>query len=218
LNRRRLRARTEDFSIANIDSRFPIFSNFRVQSGSGMTYSVEIRDVRQRQFACDCVDFRINSLGTCKHVEAVLWHLEGRFKRLFRAAASNGTVPDPATGAIRLHKNGGALPRQLKRWFDEDGTLRECSPEESLEALRQLAAEDLPDLRLSQELAAWVEQRRRTAERKQLRPEYEQRVQSAPFWKDALQPLREFAGDPARPCHPTLAALMPFASESMASA
>ena len=89
LNRRRLRARTEDFSIANIDSRFPIFSNFRVQSGSGMTYSVEIRDVRQRQFACDCVDFRINSLGTCKHVEAVLWHLEGR--------SSGSSVPPPAT-------------------------------------------------------------------------------------------------------------------------
>src|SRR5215471_15874455 len=86
LNRRRLRARTEEFCIANIDPRFPILSNFRVQSGSGMTYSVEIRDVRQRQFACDCVDFRINGLGTCKHVEAVLWHLEGRFKRLFRTA------------------------------------------------------------------------------------------------------------------------------------
>ena len=69
------------------------------QSGSGLTYSVEIRDVRGRQFACDCVDFRINGLGTCKHVEAVLLHLEGRFKRLFRAAAQNGpnrleVVPD----------------------------------------------------------------------------------------------------------------------------
>src|SRR5438309_5772811 len=60
INRRRLRAQTEDFRIGNSDSRHPIFSNFRVQSGSGLTYSVEIREVAQRQFACECVDFRIN--------------------------------------------------------------------------------------------------------------------------------------------------------------
>ena len=92
INRRRARAQTEDFRVANTDPRHPVFSNFRVNSGSGLTYSVEIRDVGRRQFACDCVDFRINGLGTCKHIEAVLLHLEARFKRLFRAAA-NGSSP-----------------------------------------------------------------------------------------------------------------------------
>ncbi len=91
--RRRLRARTEPFQIRNCDPAHPIFSNFNVKSGSGLTYSVEVRDLRQRQFACDCVDFRINGLGTCKHVEAVLLHLEARFKRLFRQAAANGAGP-----------------------------------------------------------------------------------------------------------------------------
>src|SRR5205809_5694116 len=99
INRRRARAQTEEFRIANTDARHAIFSNFRVRSGSGLTYSVEVRDVRQRQFACDCVDFRINGLGTCKHVEAVLLQLQARFKRLFEAASRNGTprldlVPD----------------------------------------------------------------------------------------------------------------------------
>src|SRR6266436_328671 len=100
INRRRLRAQTEEFRIANTDPRHPIFSNFRVRSGSGLTYSVEIRELRQRQFACECVDFRINGLGTCKHVEAVLLHLQARFRRSFQTAARNGTprldlVPDP---------------------------------------------------------------------------------------------------------------------------
>src|ERR1035438_6594173 len=72
INRRRERAQTEDFKITNTDPSHPIFSNFMVKSGSGLTYSVEVRDVGQRQFACQCVDFRINGLGTCKHVEAVL--------------------------------------------------------------------------------------------------------------------------------------------------
>src|SRR5579863_5880781 len=68
INRRRERAQTEDFKITNATPAHPIFSNFRVKSGSGLTYSVEVRDLRQRQFACQCVDFRINGLGTCKHV------------------------------------------------------------------------------------------------------------------------------------------------------
>src|SRR6266478_2124109 len=110
INRRRVRAQTEEFRIANTDARHPIFSNFRVQSGSGLTYSVEIRDVRQPRrlsgFACDCVDFRINGLGTCKHVEAVLLQLQARFKRLFQTAGRTGSgrldvVLDLATGAAR---------------------------------------------------------------------------------------------------------------------
>ena len=53
INKRRLRAREESFIISNVDPQHPVFSNFRVASGSGLTYSVEIRDLRQRQFACD---------------------------------------------------------------------------------------------------------------------------------------------------------------------
>lgn len=86
INRRRQRAQTEEFRIANMDARHAIFSDFRVRSGSGLTYSVEVRDVRQREFACDCVDFRINGLGTCKHIEAVLLHLQALVRRLFIAA------------------------------------------------------------------------------------------------------------------------------------
>src|SRR5262245_9601831 len=89
INRRRWRAQNESFTITNDDPRHPIFSNFRVKSARGLAYSVEIRDVGQRQFACECVDFRINGLGTCKHVEAVLAYLEVRFKRLFKSAATN---------------------------------------------------------------------------------------------------------------------------------
>ena len=52
-----------------------------------------------------CVDFRINGLGTCKHTEAVLLHLERRFKRLFQAAAKRAStrvdlVPDAALGTL----------------------------------------------------------------------------------------------------------------------
>src|SRR5436190_4409054 len=118
INKRRIRAREESFTISNIDPQHPVFSNFRVASGSGLTYSVEIRDVRQRHFACDCVDFRANRLVTCKHVEAVLLHLAARFRRLFKTAQQNGSnrievVVDPMADSLRVLNGHGKLPRPL---------------------------------------------------------------------------------------------------------
>ncbi len=92
VSKRRFRAQTEPFKISNTDSSHRIFSNFRVKSSSGMIYSVEIRDLTQRYFACDCVDFRSNGLGTCKHVEAVLLLLEAQYPRLYNHAQKNGST------------------------------------------------------------------------------------------------------------------------------
>ena len=115
INRRRLRAREGSFVIRNSDARFPVFSSFSVASGSGLTYAVEIRDVAGRQFACACQDFRKNGLGTCKHVEAVLLHLEARFKRLFAQAVKDGSsrvdvVPDDAADTLRVERGLERLP------------------------------------------------------------------------------------------------------------
>jgi hypothetical protein len=203
INRRRARARTEEFRISNADPRHPIFSNFRVRSGSGLTYSVEVRDVRQRQFACDCVDFRINGLGTCKHVEAVLLQLQARFKRLFRAAGTNGTsrldvLPDPETDSIRLLSADGSVPSALRGWFGPDGALHKGPPEEAVEALKQLADGAVPALRLSQELTPWLEGRSHAAERKHLRRDYELKVQSGEW-----------------PAHETKVPLFPYQREGM---
>jgi hypothetical protein len=183
INRRRFRAQTEDFQISNLEPRYPIFSNFRVRSASGLFYSVEIRDLRQRQFACECVDFRINGLGTCKHVEAVLLQLQARFRRLFKAAAENGTarldvVPNWEKDSIRLLHGDGSVPASLNKWFTPEGALRQGQPEEAVAALKALAEGDAPGLRFSQELDPWLESRRRSAQRKQLRREYELKVQS----------------------------------------
>src|SRR2546425_10565149 len=101
INKRRLRAQTEPWQITNTDAAHSIFSNFRVKSPSGMTYQVEVRDLAQRQWACDCPDFRTNGLGTCKHVEATLLQLQARHAHIFRAAVAEGSarvdiVPDRA--------------------------------------------------------------------------------------------------------------------------
>ncbi len=203
INRRRARAQSEQFRILNDSPQHPIFSNFRVSSGSGMTYAVEIRDVANRHFACECVDFRINGLGTCKHVEAVLLQLEARFKKLFQNAVRTGSnrldvVSDPVTGTLRLSGIRGTVPRALQAWFNSDGSHRNGATQETLAALERLQSSALPSLRLSQELDPWLENCQRVIERKQLRHEYELKVQSGEW-----------------PAHETKMPLFPYQREGM---
>jgi len=107
-------------------------------------------------------------------------------------------VPDPGNGSIRLIGGDGALPRALKAWFDADGALRQGLPEEAIEALKQLGDDEAPGLRLSQELGPWLESRRCAEERKQLRRDYELKVQSGEW-----------------PAHETKVPLFPYQREGM---
>ena len=203
INKRRQRAREESFIITNPDARHPIFSNFHVKSASGLTYSVEIRDLRDPQCACDCVDFSTNGLALCKHTEAVLLHLEARHKKLFKSAQAAGSnrievTVDRATDNLRVQNGQGKPPRAVGGWFDAEGRLLHESPEAAVEALRQLRDSDFPQIRISQEVGPWLENRRRIAERRQLRHEYELKVQSGEW-----------------PVHETTVPLFPYQREGM---
>lgn len=183
INKRRQRAHEESFTITNTTPAHPIFSNFRVKSGSGLSYSVEIRDLARRQFACDCVDFRVNGLGTCKHVEAVLLLLQARHKRLFKGASAAGSnrievMLDRAADTLGVANLRTDLPRRIQKWFDADGRLSGVEPEEILKALEQAREGDCPQIRVSQEIAPWLENRRRVEECRRLRRQYELKVQS----------------------------------------
>jgi superfamily II DNA or RNA helicase len=190
--RRRYRAQTESLHVRNLDPRFPIFSNFAVKSKSGLTYSVEIRDVSQRRYSCSCVDFRINALGTCKHVEATLLYLEARYQRLYSQAQKGGAerldvVPDIASGALRIEGLNGKLPPVIARITDRNGILRIEDPEEAL-ALLQNAG--IPSLRISQEVSPWLDAQRRARERRNALREYEQKAQSGEWpAQETLVPL-----------------------------
>jgi superfamily II DNA or RNA helicase len=198
ITRRRYRAQTESLRVRNLNPSFPIFSNFAVKSESGLTYSVEIRDVSQRRFSCNCVDFRINALGTCKHVEATLLNLEARHQRLYRQAQKNGTdrldvAPDRASGALRIDGFSDKLPPALARIVGPDGIVRMEDPEEAL-ALLQSAG--VPSLRISQEVAPWLQSRRQEQEQKRALREYEQKVQSGEWpAQETLAPLYPYQRD-----------------------
>ena len=193
INRRRLRARQEAPLVTNRDERHPIFSNFEVHSPSGVTYSVEIRDLARRQSHCECVDFRVNGLGTCKHVEAVLDHLEHQQPLAFAAARQNGSprvdlVCDSEAQTLYVERGLERLPRSLRRLFDAQGLLvTGYLPEMALEAWRGVSQDEL---RISQEIEPWLECRRRMAEGVTLRRTYEHNVQAG-IWpaQETLLPL-----------------------------
>ncbi|MDR3457948.1 MAG: DEAD/DEAH box helicase [Verrucomicrobiae bacterium] len=203
VNKRRQRAREESFVITNTDARHPIFSNFRVKSASGLTYSVEIRGLNGQQCACDCVDFRTSGLALCKHTEAVLLYLQARHKKLFKSAGTSGSdrvevTVDPAADTLRVLNGRGKLPSAVGKWFDDAGCLRNGSPEAALDALRRLRDAGHSQIRLSQEIEPWLENRRRNVERRQLRHTYELKVQSGEW-----------------PAHETTVPLFPYQREGM---
>ncbi len=173
--RRVQRARDEKHSVTPLDDTHPILSRFDVRSPSGMTYQVEIRDPAGRAFSCTCPDFRTAGLGTCKHVEATLIRLKRRHRGEFRAVEKSGSpfidiVPDGDT--LRVERNLTALPPSLRPLFDDRGLLT-GHPEEAMEKLRRSRSKKL---RPSQDIEPFLEHRRRAAERRALRRDYEKGV------------------------------------------
>lgn len=188
IERRRQRAREEAPRIENRSAEHLVFSNFRVHSPSGFSYEVEVRDIAQRHFSCTCVDFRINGLGTCKHVEAVLQHLEAKHPVAFATGTAQGSprielVPDPGAQTLRVESGLDRLPPRLRTAFDPQGHLRD--PAAAARLVADLALNPIPGLRLSQDIAPWLDSRRRASERLRLRRDYEQKVQGG------LHPLSE---------------------------
>ena len=184
LNRRRLRAREETFTIRNLDAAHKIFSNFSVKSRSGMTYRVEIRDIAQRHFFCTCRDFRVNGLGSCKHLEAVLLRLQARFPRLYRQAEKNGSeridvVVDSENETLCVERGLGQLPPPARKLFN--GASRSIAGGDPEHIYERLCKIDHPALRLSEEIGHWLHRRTHERERTRLRWEYEQKVHSGEF-------------------------------------
>ncbi len=201
--RRRIRALENPPAIRNLTPEHRVYSNFEVTSPeSGLTYQVEIRDLAHRDFHSTSPDFAHNGLGTCKHTEAVLAHLQQRFPRLYKSATKQTStrcelVIDPESLALKLLRPEHAtLPRPFQLCFNKSGLLKaNKTPERAL-----TLAESVTDanFRISQAVRPFLETLRRENERHQLRRDYEQRVHSGEY-----------------PQHETKLPLFPYQREGM---
>jgi len=91
---RRQRARAGHFQIENAGKN-RVFSDFRVTNpDTGGQYTVAVRGFEVGDNTCSCPDFKSNTLGTCKHVEAVLDHLKDELPAHFQKKKAPITRPE----------------------------------------------------------------------------------------------------------------------------
>ena len=124
---RRQRARSGRFRIENLTKK-RVFSDYAVVNPeTGGRYVVQIRGFDTGDNSCSCPDFKSNTLGTCKHVEAVLETLRDDLPAHTQKKKAVVTRPeiDLAYGErllLRLHlpaRHSDHLGRLAKRFFDD---------------------------------------------------------------------------------------------------
>jgi len=107
------------------------YGDYKVKSASGRTYRVALRGPALFENYCSCPDFAVNTLGTCKHIEAMLARL-GRKGTAAQAAAYRRARASIALQygeaiEVRLHfpeSPSAALRSLAAEYFDAEGRLR----------------------------------------------------------------------------------------------
>lgn len=200
IERRKQRAVEEDHRIVEDPENEGLHGFYRVESPSGRTYRVEIRDLsKAREQSCTCTDFRSAELGTCKHIEAVHLHLgRPKFRKQLREAKASGSglahiVPDREGECLRCAVGYDKLPPTLRDLFDDNAgyaLFDSVSPEEAME---RIGASRAKKIRVSQEVAPFLEELARREERVRLRREYEARVRAGTMPEsETLVPLYSY--------------------------
>jgi superfamily II DNA or RNA helicase len=168
IERRRKRA-TEDIAAIENRGRHVVYSSFEVTSQSGQTYFVQIRSLTELLNSCTCADYQTNLLGTCKHIEAVLLHLQDNL----RDSWTELVAERPPVSQIFLHHaqetsvritlplpGPASLRDLLARYFDADGVLT-GSVIQTLPALLQdmqaLPARQRASLQVTPEVEQYLE-------------------------------------------------------------
>src|SRR3984885_12729899 len=84
------------------------YGDYKIKSGCGKTYRLAVRGPGLFENYCSCPDFAVNTLGTCKHIEAMLLRLRQRHRKTLETAAYRRTRASLAlqygeTIEVRLH-------------------------------------------------------------------------------------------------------------------
>jgi len=108
------------------------YGDYRVESASGKTYRVAMRGPGLFENYCSCPDFVVNTLGTCKHIEALLLMLRRRHgaaleRKGYARTRSSISLQYGETIDIRLRLPASPSPALLaiaEEYFDPAGLLR----------------------------------------------------------------------------------------------
>lgn len=123
--------------------------HFRVANPkSGRTYEVEFFGTKSDFNRCECMDFRTNRLGTCKHLEAVKLCGNGRYARVRPLLPEHSSVVVDYTAGRVPRLRLGATEREemlqaARGVFDEYGHLLQpdCDPSDFIRRARLIDPE-----------------------------------------------------------------------------
>ena len=186
IERRRWRGRTEPMEIVNREPVHGHFGTFDVSSESGRTYSAEIRDLGQLNNSCTCNDFETGGLGTCKHIESVLFRLrsdgQARFNQSQRQGSRrvevflSGQTKDVQIAYPLIHGNNQEfLAGLIEPVVDQLGGK---DPMAALVRLREIEASHPEGLRASRLLEEWATKRQRRFSADRARAEFIDEVEA----------------------------------------
>src|ERR1700730_10385178 len=190
---RRWRGCTEILSVKALEPDHPYYGTFRTQSANGGSYDVEIRSLDGFANSCGCIDYRVNGLGTCKHIEGTIEAMARGRAKSFRAAKETGS----ARIEVFLDRRASSLPaimwptegpgqnfKPARDWLGPylaaAGTLTR-SPEQ-IETL--IAAWDTAPaairkmLRVSRYFTPWLDRARRERQRVEARAAFEADIEA----------------------------------------
>jgi superfamily II DNA or RNA helicase len=109
-----------------------LYGDYAVRSASKKTYRVAMRGPGLFDNYCSCPDFAVNTLGTCKHIEALLLRLHRRRGKAldrdpFRRTRASLSLHYGETLTVRLRlplSPSPALQALAREYFDDIGLLK----------------------------------------------------------------------------------------------
>lgn len=151
------------------------FDNYQVQSSTGVDYILEFRSLKDLHNSCSCPDFQVNALGTCKHIEKLVFMLSSKkgiekktspFVEIFLNKSANNEVTIAWPQEVKNHSK---LKSLLQPYFASDNTMIP-NIDEGLaliqKALSEVSEEDRKKVRISEHLIAEVKEQEENDARK----------------------------------------------------
>ena len=153
---RRQFAVIQNFVVKNMGEN-PVFSDFEVFNPiSKNTYKVAIRSENPGLNFCSCPDYKVNLLGTCKHIEFMLHKINKnrKLKQIFK----KGNIQNYSSISLKYgeerkvylrigENNKAKIQRKAKRYFDENNFLKENAYDKIDKFIEEVKIFD-PDFRL----------------------------------------------------------------------
>jgi len=171
--RRTTRGEKESFTIKLAKGRNEVFADWFVTGESGETHRVEIRSAITAINSCSCKDFQINGLGTCKHIEGVLYRFRKRKRKILKQGSPHVEIYlDRSEMSVKVSfpermREKTRVRQVVSTYFDTKSCLR-GDPLQSMAALKDKLNNETSrihkQLRISVLLEEWLSSVKKAAD------------------------------------------------------